>query len=83
MSPLSAHAPLLQSSHLPSLLTDQVRSCFFRLQLPPRPSASAPLLHSLPQCWHLRLPLSPCACSHLSTPLTAILQLMSAVHVSM
>lgn len=62
--PLLLHMPpVLQSSHLPRLLTDQVKSvsCFFRLQLPPNPSASAPLFHSLPQRWHLRLPLSPCA----------------------
>ena len=63
LSPPSAHAPVLQSSHLPRLLTDQVKSvsCFFRLQLPPNPSASAPLFHSPPQRWHLRLPLSLCA----------------------
>ena len=81
--PLLHMPPLLQSSHLPGLLTDQVRSCLFRLQLPPSPSASAPFFHSPPQCWHLRLPLSPCDCSHLSTPLTAVLELMSAIYVSM
>lgn len=62
--PLLLHMPpLLQSSHLPRLLTDQVKSvsCFFRLQLPPNPSASAPLFRSPLQRWHLRLPLSPCA----------------------
>lgn len=52
------------------------------LCLCPPPQA---LPHPPPHFWHLRLLLSPCACSHLSTPLppATILELRSPVHVSM